>query len=71
MSDLAALYLTLVDSFVVVFGLFAEAFRYRPWLLPLIPVTILAIGLGLRLRRVAPPPPPPRDPATARRNASR
>jgi len=70
LSDLGDLFLRLIDSFTVVFGLLTQLFHYRPWLLPLIPVTILVLLVGLRMRVASRPEEPP-DPAAARRQAGR
>ncbi len=50
---LGQIYTQVVDSFLAVFGLGAQFFLMRPWLLPLVPITILVMGFGWRARRVA------------------
>ena len=52
MFDLAELGIRLIDSFVTVFGLIGQVFKYRPWMIPLLPVALMVIYVGVRIRRV-------------------
>jgi hypothetical protein len=56
--DLADVYLRVVDSFGVVFSLLGQVFKHRPWMVPLIPVALLVVYVGTKMRRSGPPPPP-------------
>ncbi|MGQ0677680.1 MAG: hypothetical protein ACT4N4_16555 [Rhodospirillales bacterium] len=47
----AELYLRVVESFGVVFSLAGQVFKYRPWMLPLIPVAAMVIYFGVKMRR--------------------
>jgi len=58
MLDFADLYLKVVDSFGVVFSLLGQVFKHRPWMVPLIPVALLVIYIGMKMRRSGPPRPP-------------
>jgi hypothetical protein len=51
MFDLADLYIRVVESFGVVFGLVGQVFKHRPWMIPLIPVTAMMIYFGVKMRR--------------------
>lgn len=42
-------YVRVVESFGVVFGLVGQLFKYRPWMLPLIPITALVIYFGSKV----------------------
>lgn len=55
---LGDLYLRVLDSFVVVFGMVAALFVQRPWLLPTIPIALIVVFFALRARRAPPPPAP-------------
>lgn len=58
LTDLADLYLRVVESFGVVFSLLGQLFKHRPWMVPLIPVALLVIYIGMKMRRSGPPRPP-------------
>lgn len=51
LTDLADLYIKIVESFGVVFSLVGQVFKYRPWMIPLIPITMLVMYVGVRIRR--------------------
>jgi len=51
MFDLADLYLRVVESFGVAFSLVGQVFKYRPWMIPLIPVSAMMIYFGVKMRR--------------------
>lgn len=71
LMDLADLYLRVVDSFGVVFSLLGQVFKHRPWMLPLIPVALLVIYIGMKMRRGAPPRPPEEQLRAYQRRSSR
>lgn len=48
---LIEVYVRLVESFGVVFGLVGQVFKYRPWMLPLIPVGALVMYFGVKVGR--------------------
>lgn len=51
-------YVRVVESFGVVFGLIGQVFKYRPWMLPLIPIAALVIYFGMRVGSQGEPRPP-------------
>jgi hypothetical protein len=51
MFDLADLYLRVVESFGVTFSLVGQVFKYRPWMIPLIPVAAMMVYFGVKMRR--------------------
>lgn len=67
LSGIAEAYVRLMDSFQAVFGLVAQLFVTRPWLLPVVPVVLMVVLFGLRARRHAPPAPSGDDLQVARR----
>ncbi len=58
LTDMADLYLRVVESFGVVFSLLGQVFKHRPWMVPLIPVALLVIYFGMKMRRSGAPRPP-------------
>lgn len=52
-------YVRVVESFGVVFGLIGQVFKYRPWMLPLIPVAAMVLYFGAKMRREGEQMPPP------------
>ncbi len=46
---LLEVYVRVVESFGVVFGLVGQIFKYRPWMLPLIPVAAMVIYFGVKI----------------------
>lgn len=44
-------YVRVVESFGVVFGLIGQVFKYRPWMLPLIPVGALVLYFSVKVGR--------------------
>jgi hypothetical protein len=69
MQEVGDLYLKVLDSFVVVFGLAGAFFAQRPWLLPAVPAAILVVFFALRARR-APPAPDARELRSAQRRSA-
>ena len=63
-------YVRLVESFGVVFGLVGQVFKYRPWMLPLIPVAGLIIYFSVKIgsQGQAGPAVGPRRPELQRRS---
>lgn len=51
-------YVRVVESFGVVFGLIGQVFKYRPWMLPLIPVAAMVLYFGAKMRREGEQQPP-------------
>lgn len=51
LTEFADLWVKLIESFAVVFGLMGQLFKHRPWMLPLIPIAGFLIYVGVRARR--------------------
>ena len=62
------LYIWVVDACMAVFGLAAQFFLLRPWMMPLIPILMLVLFIGWRARRAAAPRPAGSLRAPARRS---